>query len=264
MASRGCNWQEKDENKQLTTDSCAADSSVDTTETPYRYAAYATRVRTILLSAHRYVAYTSDIGESFRPIAHPWIVRSAYGISWLYLFGDVSHEGYKAYLRNWAALAPAGEAYKDASELTHGQIVRGMATGNLNQPSGESKDEESNDLPTTEISLAEDYRMVMAKRATFQSIASMGLPAFTIHRVVKHSSRMMRNVKSPRLRTWAPIGVSFYTRLFLFLFIIVLSIVLVSVIAGPLTPMLISCHLYNSSASRSSLSCRTSSTTPSN
>lgn len=35
--------------------------------TKLRYAAYATRLRTILLSAQRYVAYTSDIGESFRP-----------------------------------------------------------------------------------------------------------------------------------------------------------------------------------------------------
>lgn len=32
-----------------------SDSSVNSTETPYRYAAYATRIRTILISAHRYV-----------------------------------------------------------------------------------------------------------------------------------------------------------------------------------------------------------------
>ncbi|KAJ5580019.1 uncharacterized protein N7459_006004 [Penicillium hispanicum] len=184
--------------------------SVDSTETPYRYAAYANRIRTILLSAHRYVAYTSDIGESFRPIAHPWLVRSAYGISWAYLLGDVGHEGYKAYLRNRHALAPPGEAYKDASELTQDQIIRGMATGNLGRPLSESKDWEARDSltpwPTTEISLAEDYRMVMAKRAVFQSIASMGLPAFTIHSVVRYSGRMVRNAKMSLVRTWVPIG----------------------------------------------------------
>src|ERR1700761_9584260 len=86
------------------------------TDSSVRYAAYAARARTILLSAHRYVAYTSDIGESFRPIAHPWLIRSAYGISWAYLLGDVGHEGYKAYLRNRRALAPPGDSYKDASE----------------------------------------------------------------------------------------------------------------------------------------------------
>ncbi|KAF3386578.1 hypothetical protein F1880_000122 [Penicillium rolfsii] len=181
--------------------------SVDSTDTPYRYAAYAQRVRTILLSAHRYVAYTSDIGESFRPVAHPWLVRSAYGISWAYLVGDVGHEGYKAYLRNRRALAPPGDAHKDA---TSEQILVGMATGNISMPlTKEERSKEKDSLtpwPTTEISLAEDYRMVMAKRAVFQSIASMGLPAFTIHSVVKYSGRAVKGVKSTLLRTWLPIG----------------------------------------------------------
>ncbi|CAG8948591.1 unnamed protein product [Penicillium salamii] len=182
-----------------------SDSSVDSTETPYRYAAYANRIRTILVSAHRYVAYTSDIGESFRPIAHPWLVRSAYGISWGYLLGDVGHEGYKAYLRNWKALAPSGDAYRDASEPSQDQIIKGMATGNMtigNQT--DSKD--SLHWPTPEIPLAEDYRLVMAKRAVFQSIASMGLPAFTIHSVVRYSGKMVKGVKTSFIRTWTPIG----------------------------------------------------------
>jgi fission process protein 1 len=191
-------------------------SSVDSTDTPYRYAAYAQRVRTILLSAHRYVAYTSDIGESFRPVAHPWLVRSAYGISWTYLVGDVGHEGYKAYLRNRRALAPPGDAHKDA---TSEQILVGMATGNISMPlSSEGRAKEKDSLtpwPTTEISLAEDYRMVMVKRAVFQSIASMGLPAFTIHSVVKYSGRAVKGVKSTLLRTWFPIGVSVESFLFL-------------------------------------------------
>jgi fission process protein 1 len=32
----------------------------DTTDTSIRYAAYASRIRTIMMSAHRYVAYTSE------------------------------------------------------------------------------------------------------------------------------------------------------------------------------------------------------------
>ncbi|EKV15921.1 Carbonic anhydrase [Penicillium digitatum] len=180
--------------------------SVNSTDTGFRYAAYANRIRTILLSAHRYVAYTSDIGESFRPIAHPWLVRSAYTISWTYLLGDVGHEGYKAYLRNWQALAPSGEAYKDASQPSQNQIIRGMATGNMTIGNkAESKDGLSS-WPTPEIPLAEDYRMVMAKRAVFQSIASMGLPAFTIHSVVRYSGQMVKGVKTAFIRTWTPIG----------------------------------------------------------
>ncbi|CAG7979354.1 unnamed protein product [Penicillium olsonii] len=179
--------------------------SVDSTDTPFRYAAYANRIRTILLSAHRYVAYTSDIGESFRPIAHPWLVRSAYGISWTYLLGDVGHEGYKAYLRNWKALAPTGDAYKDASEPSQDQIIKGMATGNMTI-GNQADSNDSLHWPTPEIPLAEDYRMVMAKRAVFQSIASMGLPAFTIHSVVRYSGRMVKGVKTSFIRTWTPIG----------------------------------------------------------
>ena len=180
-------------------------SSVDSTDTSVRYAAYGSRIRTILLSAHRYVAYTSDIGESFRPVAHPWLIRSAYGVSWAYLLGDVSHEGYKAYLRNRRALTHPGEAYKDASDVPQNQIIRGMAMGNLSRPLDNSSELEP--WPTTEISLAEDYRMIMAKRAVFQSVASMGLPALTIHSVVKYSGRMLKGSKATFVRTWVPIGV---------------------------------------------------------
>ena len=58
------------------------------------------------------------------------------------------------------------------------------------------------------VPLIEDYRAVMAERAVFQSIASMGLPAFTIHSIVRYSGRAMKEVKNVRLRTYGPIGVS--------------------------------------------------------
>jgi fission process protein 1 len=132
-------------------------------------------------------------------------VRSAYGISWSYLIGDVGHEGYKAYLRNWKALAPTGDAYKDASEPSQDQIIKGMATGNMTIGNQAPKD--APNWTTPEIPLAEDYRMVMVKRAVFQSIASMGLPAFTIHSVVRYSGQMVKGVKNTFIRTWTPIGV---------------------------------------------------------
>lgn len=46
----------------------------------------------------------------------------------------------------------------------------------------------------------------MAQRAIFQSLASMGLPAFTIHSVVRYSGRAMKNIKNTKIRTWGPIG----------------------------------------------------------
>ena len=52
----------------------------------------------------------------------------------------------------------------------------------------------------------EDYRTVMAQRAIFQSVASMGLPAFTIHSVVRYSGRALKDAKNKTIRTWGPIG----------------------------------------------------------
>lgn len=163
-------------------------SGPDSTESNVRYAAYATRIRTIMLSAHRYVAYTSDIGESFRPVAHPNIVRAAYGISWLYILGDVSHEGYRAYWHNQRVLNPQLEL------SAHQQKITGLS---------------SMADPTTKPGVVpplEDYRTVMVQRGIFQSLASMGLPAFTIHSVVRYSGRALKDAKNKAIRTWGPIG----------------------------------------------------------
>ncbi|RBA17117.1 hypothetical protein FPRO05_01841 [Fusarium proliferatum] len=160
----------------------------DSTDTNFRYAAYANRIRTILLSAHRYVAYTSDIGESFRPVAHPNLVRAAYGVSWLYLIGDVSYEGYKSYWHNQRVLNPKVQLSPRQEKVT------GL-------PATETRLIEPGTVPPLE-----DYRTVMVQRAIFQSVASMGLPAFTIHSVVRYSGRAMKNMKNQVIRTWAPIG----------------------------------------------------------
>jgi len=162
----------------------------DTTDSNMRYAAYATRIRTILLSAHRYVAYTSDIGESFRPVAHPWLVKGAYGISWAYLIGDVSHEGYKAYQRNRRILAPSSDAYRDA-------------TGMHTPPGSEAA---AVVAAGGRVPAIEDYRAIMAQRAVFQTVASMGLPAFTIHSIVKYSGKALKNAKNQTIRSYGPIG----------------------------------------------------------
>ncbi|KAK6502148.1 hypothetical protein TWF506_002746 [Arthrobotrys conoides] len=158
----------------------------ESTDTKVRYAAYASRLRTILASAHRYVAYTSDIGESFRPVAHPWLVRSAYGVSWLYITGDVAHESYKAYLRN--------------QEYLH-KLPPNLKPNSLESFSLGKRADSPVDVP-----LKDDYRVVGVQRAIFQSVASMLFPALTIHSVVKYSGKAMKDVKNVRLRTWGPIG----------------------------------------------------------
>ncbi|KAH9868813.1 hypothetical protein J1614_007887 [Plenodomus biglobosus] len=194
----------------------------DTTDTSIRYAAYASRIRTIMLSAHRYVAYTSDIGESFRPIAHPYLIKGAYAVSWLYLAGDVSHEGYKAYCRNQRVLHP--EKFLEETETakaTTDTTATGRDTGilakaqeaaqNLTKTEGTKHGSAGTALSGREVGAVripaiEDYRAVMAQRAVFQAVASMGLPAFTIHSIVRYSGRALKDAKNTTLRTWGPIG----------------------------------------------------------
>lgn len=178
--------------------------ATESTETNVRYAAYASRLRTILLSAHRYVAYTSDIGESFRPIAHPIAVRAAYGISWAYLAGDVSYEGYKAYLRNQRALHPENEP-SDGKSITAPNGGERAGTSTTLGP-GITGGSVGAQQPEGRVVPIEDYRAVMAQRAVFQGLASMGLPAFTIHSIVRYSGRALKNTKNVKIRTWGPIG----------------------------------------------------------
>jgi fission process protein 1 len=128
-------------------------------------------------------------------VAHPNYVRAAYGISWAYLLGDVSYEGYKAYCSNQRILHP--ELPREATQKHYNDAKSDLKTTAI----------ESGLLPTPgTVPLLDDYRTVMAQRALFQGIASMGLPAFTIHSIVRYSSRAMKGVKNTRLRTWGPIG----------------------------------------------------------
>jgi len=199
------NLQKTLENEDTWWDTLSSGAAPESTESSVRYAAYASRFRTILLSAHRYVAYTSDIGESFRPIAHPIAVRAAYGVSWTYLVGDVGYEGYKAYLRNQRTLK--GEEDENSAQTT-------TTTGDQKVQVGESRslgagitgDSVAKQKPEGRVVPIEDYRAVMAQRAVFQGLASMGLPAFTIHSIVRYSGRALKNAANARLRTWGPIG----------------------------------------------------------
>lgn len=174
-----------------------------------------------MLSAHRYVAYTSDIGESFRPIAHPYLIKGAYAVSWLYLAGDVSHEGYKAYCRNQRILHP--EKYIDEQAQSSAVPAPVQDKGIFAKVQEAAKNATSTDgvkygdagtaltggqVVAGKIPAIEDYRAVMAQRAVFQGLASMGLPAFTIHSIVRYSGRALKDAKNKTVRTWGPIGVS--------------------------------------------------------
>lgn len=139
-----------------------ADKDVDSVDSDVRYMAYGARLRTALRAGHRYIAYTSDVGEAFRPVVPPAVVTAAYGVSWLYLAGDVGYEAYKAHRKGPSPI-----------EAAH-----------FSEP--------------TRIG------MIAVKRAVFQSVASMALPAFTIHTVVKQAKKAFVNVQNPKVKTWGP------------------------------------------------------------
>jgi fission process protein 1 len=128
-------------------------------------------------------------------VAHPNLVRFAYGISWAYLIGDVSHEGYKAYCSNQRILHP--ELPREASQERYNDAKTPIAV---------AASENGASLKPGVVTPLNDYRTVMVQRALFQGIASMGLPAFTIHSIVRYSGRALKDVKNVRLRTYGPIG----------------------------------------------------------
>ncbi|PWN92874.1 hypothetical protein FA10DRAFT_246880 [Acaromyces ingoldii] len=161
-------------------------------EGPSRYAAFAMRLRTLITASSRYIAYSSDIGEAFRPLTNPNFVRAAYGISWTYILGDVGYAGYRAnqeYLqieeKGVDALSPAQKAELRKRQLEAEQ--QGLATPKLG-----------------EVGQATHVGLIMARRAVFQSIASMALPAFTIHSIVRYSAPIFAKAKSQRLRGAGP------------------------------------------------------------
>jgi fission process protein 1 len=118
-----------------------------------RYLAYANRLRPLLLMGRRYLAYTSDFGEAFRPLTTPFFVNTTYAIS----FGYVGFE-------------IAQEAYKSHSRSDHKYV----------------------------------FGTHVAKHTIFQTLASLALPAFTIHSTVKYSGILFKNVKNQRVLNWGP------------------------------------------------------------
>lgn len=122
----------------------------DLQDTNVRYAPYLAA----LARAVRYAAYTSDVGEAFRPIVHPKVVTAAYGLSWLYVTGDVAYHGYDCYYSHRFG--------------------------------------------------GSDLFSEVSKRAVFQSVASMALPAFTIHSAVKYSKKYLFKPYAPNYLKWGP------------------------------------------------------------
>ncbi|KAJ1330232.1 hypothetical protein BSLG_009651 [Batrachochytrium salamandrivorans] len=77
----------------------AVEEDIESTDSIIRVLGYAGRLRNFVTAGSRYLAYTSDVGEAFRPVVPRGLVNAAYGISFAYVGVDVVYEGYKSSLR---------------------------------------------------------------------------------------------------------------------------------------------------------------------
>lgn len=164
-------------------------NSISDDEGSLRYAAYANRFRTILLASHRYVAYTSDIGESFRPVAHPYLVTLGYGVSWMYLLGDVGYASWKVKLKN------------------EGRFTPHLKPWNYPYPPPDANAAAAYKAEVGDNLAESDWRVQFVKRGVFQSLASMALPAFTIHSAVRYSSVLFKNSSVKLVKTYGPVAI---------------------------------------------------------
>ncbi|TNY21526.1 mitochondrial 18 KDa protein-domain-containing protein [Rhodotorula diobovata] len=105
---------------------------IDSTDTNARYLGYLARLRPVLITSSRYLAYSSDVGESFRPVVAPKIVTAAYGVSWAYVTGDCGYEAYKAWMR---AKETAPDAVGSVVGLTFAKRAVFQATASMLLPS---------------------------------------------------------------------------------------------------------------------------------
>lgn len=59
------------------------------------------KAKAVAADGARYVAYSSDVGESFRPVLKPWMVNATYGIAGVYVLGDCAHAVREKQLGGW-------------------------------------------------------------------------------------------------------------------------------------------------------------------
>ncbi|CAJ1444034.1 unnamed protein product [Effrenium voratum] len=69
-------------------------------ETAFRYLPYLARAKRVLIASQRYIAYSSDVGESLRPVLKNWQVNLTYGIAGAYIVVDTGLAGYRKYKQN--------------------------------------------------------------------------------------------------------------------------------------------------------------------
>ncbi len=98
-----------------------------TRDGPQKYVVYARRVAQALLAKGRFVAYSSDVGESVRPVVPPWVVRICYGLTWGYVAVDVAFNADGARSRG----APTMDVVRTATQAFTFQTIASVLVPSL-------------------------------------------------------------------------------------------------------------------------------------
>ena len=93
-------WPKKNSSREMadirSSDSTTIIEEDSLRDSDVRYLAYAQRVTRALTASSRYLAFSSDVGEAFRPVVSPRMVTFSYALTWGYVFSDVAYNAYMA------------------------------------------------------------------------------------------------------------------------------------------------------------------------
>ena len=82
-------------------------------------AAISVKAKSAAIANARYTAYSSDVGEAFRPVVPQWAVKGTYGLAIAYICGDVGMTTYKE------SLHPDGNPTR---AFVHASVFQGIAS----------------------------------------------------------------------------------------------------------------------------------------
>lgn len=180
-------------------------------EGPGRYMPFANRLRTAFTAGLRYSAYSSELGEAFRPLTKPIVVRSLYGISWSYVIGDVGYAGYQA--RNLHRELTIRQQLEEKDPQLRLKRLAEEAKERIEKALGSKEDAASLShhagprvphIDPLEMSENTHVALTCVRRGVFQSLASMALPAFTVHSIVHYSQPLFKGIGNHRVRAMGP------------------------------------------------------------
>ena len=77
------------------------------------------KAKSAAMANARYTAYSSDVGEAFRPMVPEWTVKATYGLAVAYICGDIGVTTYKETLK------PDGNPPR---AFAHGVVFQGVAS----------------------------------------------------------------------------------------------------------------------------------------